>query len=143
MKIFKSLFLLGLFLFLWNSTYAYFNISNYAVRWDIKIDWTIDINEKIDTYFDSEMHWIERILEKYYSVENTEFQVFYNDINVKWDNFTTYNDYWDTVIRIGDANKTVYWAHNYNIDYSMYWVILNFIGILFDISEMWILKVLI
>lgn len=126
MKILKSLLLLPLFLLFWNISNAYFDITNYEVKWDIKIDWTIVVNEKLDTHFYSEMHGIERILNRYYSVDNLEFQVLYDDIKVNNDNFTTYSEYWDTVIRIGDADKLVFWDHKYDIDYSMYWVIRNF-----------------
>jgi hypothetical protein len=89
MKILKALFLLPLFLLFWNISNANFDISNYEIKWDIKIDWTIDINEKIDANFYSQMHWIERILSRYYSVGNLEFQVFYDNIKVNNDNFTT------------------------------------------------------
>jgi hypothetical protein len=126
MKILKALFLLPLFLLFWNISNAYFDITNYEIKWDIKIDWTIDINEKIDTHFYSQMHWIERILNRYYSVDNLEFQVLYDDIKVNNDNFTTYDEYWDAVVRIWDADKLVFGDHEYDIDYSMYWVIRNF-----------------
>ena len=126
MKILKALFLLPLFLLFWNISNANFDISNYEIKWDIKIDWTIDINEKIDANFYSQMHWIERILRRYYSVGNLEFQVFYDNIKVNNDNFTTYDEYWDTVVRIWDADKYVFGDHKYDIDYSMYWVIRNF-----------------
>ena len=116
MKILKALFLLPLFLLFWNISNAYFDITNYEIKWDIKIDWTIDINEKIDTHFYSQMHWIERILNRYYSVDNLEFQVLYDDIKVNNDNFTTYDEYWDTVLRIWDADKLVFGDHKYDID---------------------------
>lgn len=126
MRIFKSIICLIISLVFLNKSYGYYDINNYEINWDILIDWTININEKIDTNFYTEMHWIERILNKFYNVLDLKFQVFYNNIKVHNDNHTTYDEYWNTVIRIGDADKTIKWEHEYNIDYSMYWVIRNF-----------------
>lgn len=126
MKIIKSFLVLLISVLFRNISNAYYDITNYEIKWDIKTDWTIDVNEKINANFDTSMHWIERILSKYYSVQNSEFQVFYENIDVSWDNFTTYNEYWNTVLRIWDANKTIYGDYNYDIDYSIYWLIRNF-----------------
>ena len=67
----------------WNFVSAWdFGILNYEVNADIKIDGTIDVNEKIDTYFYQSMHGIERFFPKYYEVWDLEFQVFYDGIKV-------------------------------------------------------------
>lgn len=126
MKAIKTLIIVGILGFFWNFVNAYYDITNYEINWDILIDWTINVDEKIDVNFNTEMHWIERLLDKYYTVWDLEFQVLYDKINVKNDNYTTYNEYWNTVIRLGDANKTISWKHKYDINYSMYWVIRNF-----------------
>ena len=124
----KKIFtILSVFLFFWSLASAqWFDITNYEIKWDIKTDWTIDINENIDVNFYTSMHGIERIFERYYTIDDMIFQVFYNNLNVNWDKFTTYEEYWDLVARIWDKDILVNWKHTYNIDYSIYWLIRNF-----------------
>ena len=57
---------------------------------NIRIDGTIDVNEKIDVYFYQSMHGIERFFPKYYEVGDLEFQIFYDNIKVNNDNYEIY-----------------------------------------------------
>ena len=114
-------------LFFWNLAFAQeFDVTNYEVNANIRIDGTIDVNEKIDVNFYEHMHWIERFFEKYYSTNDMRFQTIYNNIEVIGDNYQNFDEYNEIYTRIGDANKTIIWEHQYNIDYSAYWLIRNF-----------------
>ena len=62
MKIIKSFLVLLISVLFRNISNAYYDITNYEIKWDIKTDWTIDVNEKINANFNTSMHWIERIL---------------------------------------------------------------------------------
>ena len=127
MKIKRRLFLIVFSLFFANFADA-FTVEKYNLEWDILSDWTINVHEDIAVDFsDWALHWIERILSRKYTVLDTIFQVFYDNINVINDNFTTYNDYWwDTIVRIWDKDILLDWKHSYDINYSTYWLIKSF-----------------
>ena len=125
-KIWAFSFLVSI-IFFWNLVLAQdFDITNYDINANIKIDGTVEVNEKIDVNFYKSMHWIERFFPKYYEVEDMEFQIFYDDIKVNGDNFTVFNNYDEKYTRIWDADILVKWEHQYDIDYSTYWLIKNF-----------------
>jgi len=128
-KYWKKIWFFSLFvgIVFWNVAFAWdFDITNYDVNAKIRIDGTIDVNEKIDVYFYQSMHGIERFFPKYYEVWDLEFQVFYDNIKVNSDNYQIldYDDEKDA--RIWDADILVNWERNYDIDYSTYWLIRNF-----------------
>ena len=127
MKIKSRLFLIVFSLFFANFADA-FTVDKYNLEWDILSDWTINVHEDIAVDFsDWALHWIERILSRKYTVLDTIFQVFYDNINVINDNFTTYNDYlWDTIVIIWDKDILLDWKHSYYINYSTYWLIKSF-----------------
>ena len=111
----------------WNLAFAWdFDITNYDINAKIRIDGIIDVNEKIDVNFYHSMHGIERFFPKYYNVEDMEFQIIYNNIETIGDKYQNFNEYSEVYTRIGDANETIIWEHQYNIDYSAYWLIRNF-----------------
>ncbi len=111
----------------WNLAFASdFDVTNYEINADIRIDGTIDVNEKIDVNFYQYMHGIERFFPKFYDVEDLEFQTIYNNIEVIWDKYQNFDEYSEVYSRIGDANETIIWEHQYNIDYTTYGLIRNF-----------------
>ena len=111
----------------WNFVSAWdFGILNYEVNADIKIDGTIDVNEKIDVNFYQYMHGIERFFPKFYDVGDLEFQILYNNIKVNSDNYQNFDEYNEVYTRVWDADKTIIWEHQYNIDYTTYGLIRNF-----------------
>ena len=109
-------------------TFADLEFANYKVLWQIQNDWTIDVQEHIAVHFFDQMHGIERIIPWTYTVQDTEFQVFIDNINVPDYNYKIIDDYYDTNIRIWNADVYVDWDKNYEIDYSIYWLIRNFSG---------------
>ena len=111
----------------WNLTFASeFDVTNYEVNANIRIDGTMDVNEKIDVNFHQYMHGIERFFEKFYDVGDLEFKVIYNNIGAIGDKYQNFDEYGDVYTRIGDANETIIWEHQYNIDYTTYGLIRNF-----------------
>ena len=74
---------------------------------NIRIDGTIDVNEKIDVNFHQYMHGIERFLEKFYDVGDLEFKTIYENIEVIGDKYQNFYEYGDIYTRIGDANETI------------------------------------
>lgn len=115
------------FWFFW-FTFAGLEFTNYQVLWQIQKDGTIDVQENIDAYFSSQMHGIERNIPLKYTVQDTKFQVFLDNINVPDYNYKIMDNYDETVIRIWDADILVEWEKKYEIDYSIYWLIKNFSG---------------
>ena len=111
----------------WNLAFASeFDVTNYEVNANIRIDGTIDVNEKIDVNFYEYMHGIERFFEKFYDVGDLEFKIIYDNIDVIDDNYQNFDGYDEVYARIWDANKTIIWEHQYNIDYTAYGLIRNF-----------------
>jgi len=111
----------------WNLTFANeFDVTNYEVNANIRIDGTIDVNEKIDVNFYQYMHGIERFFPKFYDVGDLEFQVLYNNIKVNSDNYQNFDEYNEVYTRVWNADKTIIWEHQYNIDYTTYGLIRNF-----------------
>jgi len=111
----------------WNLAFANeFDVTSYEVDANIRIDGTIDVNEKIDVNFHQYMHGIERFLEKFYDVGDLEFKTIYENIEVIGDKYQNFYEYGDIYTRIGDANETIIWEHQYNIDYTTYGLIRNF-----------------
>ena len=108
--------------------FANLEFTNYQVLWDIQIDWTINVRENIDAYFSDSMHGIKREIPYFYSVDDTEFEVFIDDISVKDHHYEVSDNYDSVMIKIWDANTYVKWDQKYEIDYSMYWLIRNFSG---------------
>ena len=124
-KVWFFIFLIGIAF--WNLVFAQeFDVTNYDIKANIRIDGTIDINEKIDVNFYKYMHGIERFFPKYYNVEDLEFQILYNNISVNGDTYKNFNEYSEVYTRIWDSDKTIIWEHEYNIEYSTYWLIRNF-----------------
>lgn len=109
-------------------TFADLEFTNYEILGQIKNDGTINVQENIDVHFFTQMHWIERMIPLTCTVQDTEFQVFVDNIDVPGYNYKIMDDYYDTNIRIWDADKYVYWDKKYEIDYSIYWLIKNFSG---------------
>jgi len=109
-------------------TFAGLEFTNYQVLWQIQNDGTIDVQENIDVHFSSQMHWIERIIPLRYTVQDTNFQVFLDNIYVPDYNYKIIDNYDETVIRIWDADRLIDWDKKYEIDYSIYWLIKNFSG---------------
>ena len=103
-----------------------FDVTNYEVNANIRIDGTIDVNEKIDVNFHQYMHGIERFFEKFYDVWDLEFKTIYDNIEVIGDKYQNFDEYGDVYTRIWDANETIIWQHQYNIDYTTYGLIRNF-----------------
>ena len=111
----------------WNLAFASeFDVTNYEVNANIRIDGTMDVSEKIDVNFHQYMHGIERFFEKFYDVGDLEFKTIYDNIEVIGDNYQNFDEYGDAYTRIGDANKTIIWEHQYNINYTTYGLIRNF-----------------
>ena len=109
-------------------TFADLEFTNYQILGQIQNDGTINVQENIDVHFFTQMHWIERMIPLTYTVQDTEFQVFVDHIDVSGYNYKIMDDYYDTNIRIWDADKYVYWDKKYEINYSIYWLIRNFSG---------------
>jgi hypothetical protein len=74
--------------------------TNYEIRGQIQNDGTINVQENIDVHFFDEMHGIERKIPWTYTVQDTEFQVFVDNINVPGYNYKIMDDYGVTNIRI-------------------------------------------
>ena len=111
----------------WNLAFANeFDVTNYEVSANIRIDGTMDVNEKIDVNFHQYMHGIERFFEKFYDVGDSEFRTIYDNIEVIGDKYQNFDEYGEVYTRIGDANETIIWEHQYNIDYTTYGLIRNF-----------------
>ena len=111
----------------WNLTFAQeFDVTNYDINAKIRIDGTIDVNEKIDVNFYQSMHGIERFFPKYYEVRDLEFKTIYNNIEVIGDKYQNFDEFYEVYTRIGDINETIIWEHQYNVDYSAYGLIRNF-----------------
>ena len=111
----------------WNLAFASeFDVTNYEVNANIRIDGTMDVNEKIDVNFHQYMHGIERFFEKFYDVGDLEFKTIYDNIEVIGDNYQNFDEYNEVYTRIWDADETIIWQHQYNIDYTTYWLIRNF-----------------
>lgn len=125
----KTIFSILLFLiWFFGFTFADLEFTNYQILGQIQNDGTINVQENIDVHFFTQMHWIERMIPLTYTVQDTEFQVFVDNIDVSGYNYKIMDDYYDTNIRIWDADKYVYWDKKYEIDYSIYWLIRNFSG---------------
>lgn len=103
-----------------------FDVTNYEINANIRIDGTIDVNEKIDVIFHQYMHGIERFFEKFYIAWDLEFKTIYNNIEVINDNYQNFDEYNEVYTRIWDADKTIIWEHKYNINYTTYGLIRNF-----------------
>jgi len=111
----------------WNLAFASeFDVTNYEINANVRIDGTMDVNEKIDVNFHQYMHGIERFFPKFYDVEDLEFRTIYNNIEVIGDNYQNFDEYNEVYTRIWDADETIIWQHQYNIDYTTYWLIRNF-----------------
>ena len=114
-------------LIIWNFSYAKdYEFKNLDIQANIKIDWTIDIQETFTTNFLESRHWIIRIIPLNYSVKWEKFHINVSDVYVKWSKFTTYKKDWNIEIKIWDANRFVYWEEIYPISYATYWLIRNF-----------------
>ena len=131
----KKNFIKILFIYIISFTWLLFcNISNaYDYKYrnldisaDIKIDWTIDISETFDTYFNTKRHWIIRSIPLNYSVEWKPFHIEIDNINVKQNHFKKSKEDGEILIKIGKNNKYISWRHKYPISYSAYWLIKNF-----------------
>ncbi len=111
----------------WNLAFASeFDVTNYDIKANIRIDGTIDVNEKIDVNFHKYMHGIERFFEKFYDVGDFKFKTIYDNIEVIGDNYQNFDEYNEVYTRIWDADETIIWQHQYNINYTTYWLIRNF-----------------
>ena len=131
MRIKKKILLVILYiwvtLIIWNFSYAKdYEFKNLDIQANIKIDWTIDIQETFTTNFLESRHWIIRIIPLNYSVKWENFHINVSDVYVKWSKFTTYKKDWNIEIKIWDANRFVYWEEIYPISYATYWLIRNF-----------------
>ena len=131
MRIKKKILLIMLYiwitLIIWNFSYAKdYEFKNLDIQANIKIDWTIDIQETFTTNFLESRHWIIRIIPLNYSVKWENFHINVSDVYVKWSKFTTYKKDWNIEIKIWDANRFVYWEEIYPISYATYWLIRNF-----------------
>jgi len=106
----KTIFtIFSILIWFFGFTFANLEFTNYKVFWNIQNDWTINVQENIDVHFLNEMHGIERKIPWIYTVQDTEFQVFVDNIDVSGYNYKIMDDYYDTNIRIWDADKYVYW----------------------------------
>ena len=111
----------------WNLAFASeFDVTNYDIKANIRIDGTIDVNEKIDVNFYQYMHGIERFFPKFYDVGDLKFQILYNNISVNSDNYQNFDEYNEVYTRIWDPEKTIIWEQQYDIEYSTYGLIRNF-----------------
>lgn len=125
----KTIFSILLFLiWFFGFTFADLEFTNYQILGQIQNDGTINVQENIDVHFFTQMHWIERMIPLTYTVQDTEFQVFVDHIDVPGYNYNIIDNYYNTNIRIWDADRLVYWDKKYEIDYSIYWLIRNFSG---------------
>lgn len=109
-------------------TFADLKFTNYQVLWDIQLDWTINVSENIDAYFSDKMHGIKREIPYYYTVNDTQFEIFIDDISVKDYHYEVSDNYDSVMIKIWDANTYVIGNQKYEINYSTYWLIRNFSG---------------
>ncbi len=120
--------ILSIFIWFFGFTFADLEISNYQILWQIQKDWTINVQENIDINFFDSMHWLIRQIPLIYTVKDTKFQLFVDNVSVpnyKW----TVNNYTnETTIRIWDENTYVNWEKEYNINYDIYGLIKNFSG---------------
>lgn len=105
-----------------------YEYTNYDIKADVKIDWSIDVYETLTTNFFKKKHWIIRFIPLNYSVNNTDFHINLDYIRVDWNKFSTYFDDWWMNIKIWDPNVEVKWEKIYPIFYSVYWLIRNFAG---------------
>jgi len=109
-------------------TFADLEFTNYQILWQIQNDGTINIQENIDVHFFDQMHGIERKIPLNYIVQDTEFGIFLDNINVPDYNYKIIDEYNETNIRIWDADVYVDWDKSYEIDYDIYWLVRNFSG---------------
>ena len=109
-------------------TFANLEFTKYQVLWKIQNDGTIDVQENIDVHFFDQMHGIERKIPLNYIVQDTEFGIFLDNINVPDYNYKIIDEYNETNIRIWDADVYVDWDKSYEIDYDIYWLVRNFSG---------------
>lgn len=126
-KIFGVIILSFFVWFFWFA-FADLEFTDYKILGQIQNDGTINVQEDIDVHFFDQMHGIERKIPWTYTVQDTEFQVFVDDIDVPDYNYKIIDDYGVTNIRIWDADKYVYGDMKYQIDYSIYGLIKNFSG---------------
>ena len=107
--------------------YEYKNLDIIA---NIKIDWSIDVEEIFTTNFLEYRHGIVRTIPLNYSVLGKDFHIKVYDISVNWSKFKTSKNNWNIEIKIWDKNKTLIWEKVYPISYKVYWLVRNF-------SNMW------
>ena len=93
---------------------------------DIKIDGTVDVTETFTANFLVNKHGIIRSIPLDYSVQWEYFHVDISDVDVEWKTFVKSEKNWNIVIKIWDADRTVFWEQIYPISYSVYWLIRNF-----------------
>ncbi len=103
-----------------------FSIKKYDIVWNFEEDWTINITESLDVNFTENRHWIIRKIPKTYEVQKSMFRIFINNIKVIWDNYSLTKTSDKIELKIWDANKTIIWDKNYNISYSVYWLVRKF-----------------
>ena len=130
MRIKKKLSLIILFsltLAVWNFSFSKdYEYKNLDIQANVKIDWTIDVNERFTTNFLVHKHWIIRNIPLNYSVWWENFHIDISNVWVGWLKFTKKVNKWELEVKIWDANRTIIWEQIYPISYSVYWLIKDF-----------------
>ncbi len=124
-KIFLTFLTLFFAIFLFNYTFSFdFDINNYNVDIKLLSDWTVNICEDIDVFFNYEKHWIIREIPLSYLW--WKFQIFVSNVKVEKYNFEAYKEWRNYKIKIWSANKLIEWEKNYKICYDIYWLVRKF-----------------
>jgi len=120
------LFIFWIFNYLFaNNEYYY---KNLTVNADIQQDWTIQVNEIFDAYFNVPKHGIIRNIPLKYAIEGKKFRIFLEKIKVDGKNFSTYENNGEKEIKIWDVDNELTGDQRYSIHYSVYGLIRNFAG---------------
>ena len=108
-----------------NNEYYY---KNLTVNADIQQDWTIQVNEIFDAYFNIYKHGIIRNIPLKYTINEKKFRIFLENIRVEGRNASVYENNGEKEIKIWDADRELIWNQRYSIHYSVYGLIRNFAG---------------
>ena len=115
------------FIIIYGFVYAKdYEYTKFDIKADLKIDWSIDVNETLTTNFLKKKHWIIRFIPLNYNVNGTDFHIDLDYIRVDWNKFSTFVDDWWMNIKIWDPYVEIKWEKTYPIFYSVYWLIRNF-----------------
>ena len=115
----KLMIILLSLLFVWwlcHADLAWYSIQSYTSEYDLQKDGTLKVKEIIDVNFYETRHGIYRNIPYKYS-NNLSTPI--KNVKVLWDKFTTSKDWNNFQIKIGDKNKTIFWEHEYIMEYDI------------------------